>query len=248
MTDRDTQSWLSYWDAPNKSYVSERHKQAHYDVLFEGARPYLPPGPGKVVLDWGCGDALAAERMAAICGNMFLYDAAISTRARLQRRYADHPGIRVIDDAGLDALSDGSVDLIVVNSVVQYLTEDEFGMALARFHGALKPGGSFLLGDVIDPATPMARHVATFLGFALRRGFLLSAAAGLVSSFTSRYRTLQKDVGLKSYTQAQMLTTLAQRGFVAERLARNIAVSPHRSSYLARKPETGATPVERGSA
>ena len=30
------QSWLSYWDAPNKSYVNERHKRAHYDVLLDG--------------------------------------------------------------------------------------------------------------------------------------------------------------------------------------------------------------------
>src|SRR5262249_37327702 len=150
----------------------------------------------------------------------------------LERRYAVHPAIRVLDDAGLEALPAASIDLIVANSVVQYLTEDEFGMALARFHGALKPGGTFLLGDVINPATPMARHVTTFLGFALRRGFLLSAAAGLVSSFASRYRTLQRDVGLTSYTQAAMLAKLGQHGFIAERLAHNIAVSLHRASYL----------------
>lgn len=234
------QSWLTYWDAPNKSYVSERHKQAHYDVLFEGVRPYLPAGPGKVVLDWGCGDALAADRIAAVCGDVLLYDAAQSTRDRLRQRYAAHANIRILDDTELGPLPNDSVDLVVVNSVVQYLTEEEFEMALARFHGALKPGGSFLLGDVINPATPMARHVATFLGFALRRGFLLAATLGLASSFTSRYRTLQRDVGLTAYSQAQMLTRLEQHGFVAGPLARNIAVSRHRSSYLARKTAVNA--------
>ena len=109
------QSWLAYWDAPNKSYVSDRHRQAHYDVLFSGIRPFLPEGRGTTALDWGCGDALAAERIAAVCGSVLLYDAAVSTRERLRQRYGALSRIRIIDDAGLDDLPDGSIDLVIIN-------------------------------------------------------------------------------------------------------------------------------------
>jgi len=230
------QSWLSYWDAPNKSYVSERHKQAHYDVLFDGVRPFLPQGSAKVVLDWGCGDALAAERISAVCGTVLLYDAAPSTRDRLGRRLGSHAGTRILDDTGLAALPDASIDLVMVNSVVQYLTQREFEQALALFRRVLRPGGALLLGDIIVPGTPMSAHVTTFLGFAVRRGFVLSALGGLASTFVSSYRRLQREVGLASYTPEQIVGLLERHGFRPERLPRNIAVSPHRSSYLARKP------------
>jgi SAM-dependent methyltransferase len=227
-------SWLAYWDAPNTSYVSERHRRAHYDVVFAGVRPHLPGRDG-VVLDWGCGDALAAERMAEIVGTLLLYDAAPSIRERLQRLHGTHPGISILDDAGLGRVTGASVDLVILNSVVQYLGEQELAQALTLFGNLLKPGGSLLVGDVIDPGTPMLRHVTTFLGFALRRGFLPAAVAGLAQTSASPYRRLQREVGLRSYTPAEMIGLLARHGFTAEQLAANIAVSRHRAAYRARK-------------
>jgi SAM-dependent methyltransferase len=232
-------SWLSYWDAPNKSYVSERHKQAHYDVVFAGVRPHLPAGPDGIVLDWGCGDALAAERMAKLCGTVLLYDAALSTRERLRERCGGHPHIRILDDTALDDLPESSIDLVVVNSVIQYLSAEQFDETLALFHRLLRPGGAFLLGDIIGPGTGNSTHVTTFLRFAWRKGFLLAAIAGLAQTFASPYRTLQQRVGLASYTSPQILQLLTKHAFIAERLPLNIAVSAHRSAYLARKQHAG---------
>jgi SAM-dependent methyltransferase len=237
MSSRQTISWLSYWDAPNASYVSERHKRAHYDVVFTGVRPHLRPGG--VVLDWGCGDALAAQRMADIAGTVLLYDGAPSTRERLRPLHATRPGIHILDDAGLGQLPSGSVDLVIVNSVIQYLGEQELAQALTRFAQLLKTDGALLIGDVITPGTPMLHHVATFLGFALRSGFLPAAVVGLVRTSASPYRRLQREVGLKSYAPTEMITLLSQHGFTARRLAANIAVSRHRAAYLARKSGTG---------
>src|SRR5262249_733452 len=98
-----------------------------------------------------------------------------------------------------------------------------------------KTGGALLLGDVITPGTPTSTHVATFLRFAVSRGFLLSALSGLASTYLSPYRSLQRDVGLSCYTSTQMLTKLERYQFTAAALARKIAVSRDRSSYLAHK-------------
>jgi SAM-dependent methyltransferase len=243
------QSWLSYWDAPNKSYVSERHKQAHYDVVFDGVRPFVPTAAGSVVVDWGCGDALAAERIADVCsGTVLLYDPANSTRERLHRLHGMHPRIRILDDLAADSLAPDTIDLVIVNSVIQYLTEAQLDRSLAWFHSVLKPTGTLLLGDVISPGTPGLRHVTTFLGFALRRGFLLVAIAGLAQTFVSSYRKLQKQLGLAAYAPGQMVAKLERFGFTAERLARNIAVSPHRSSYLGRKRAHAADGAEARTA
>jgi SAM-dependent methyltransferase len=232
-------SWLSYWNAPNKIYVSERHKRVHYDLVFAGVAPHLPDSPG-VILDWGCGDALAADRIAERCSMVFLYDAAESARARLRCCFESHSRIRILEKSGLDDLASGSVDLIIVNSVIQYLSDEQLDEALVLFHRVVKPGSTFLLGDVISPGTGNSHHVTTFLRFAWQNSFLLSAIGGLVKTFMSPYRNLQREVGFATFTPEQMLDKLESHGFEVDKLARNIGANNNRSAYLARKPDKDA--------
>ena len=229
------QSWLDFWNAPNAIYVSRRHQDAHYAKVLSGIRRFMPAGGAAVVLDWGCGDALAADDLAQTCRTLLLYDRADSTRRRLLANFSGRPKIRVLDDAELNAVAPASVDLIIVNSVVQYLDRRQLGDALRLFHRLLKSDGKLLLGDIIAPDTPLVGHVTTFLGFAWRNGFLVAAIIGLARNFVSPYRRLRRDAGYSCYTDMQMLGMLDDNGFIGERLASNIAVSQLRSSYLARK-------------
>jgi ubiquinone/menaquinone biosynthesis C-methylase UbiE len=190
---------------------------------------------GTVVLDWGCGEALAAERIADLCDTVLLYDPAKSTRDRLYHLHGTHPGVRILDDQAVDTLAEDSIDLVIVNSVVQYLTPQQLGAALALFARALKTSGKLLLGDVIVPGTPLLHHVRTFLRFAMGHGFLVDAMVGLVSTYKSPYTRLQRDLGLAAYTDEEVTALFRQHGFAVERLARNIAVSTCRSSYVGRK-------------
>ncbi len=232
-------SWLDFWNAPNAIYVSRRHREAHYAKVLSGIRRFMPAGGAAVVLDWGCGDALAADDLAQTCRTLLLYDRADSTRSRLLSNYAGSPKIRVLDDAELGAVAPASVDLIIVNSVVQYLDRRQFGDSLRLFHRLLKSDGKLLLGDIIAPDTPLVGHVTTFLRFAWRNGFFVAAIIGLARNFVSPYRKLRRDAGYACYTPTQMLGLLDDNGFVGERLTSNIAVSQLRSSYLARKPSAG---------
>ena len=229
------QSWLDFWNAPNAIYVSRRHQDAHYAKVLGGIRRFVPAGGTATVLDWGCGDALAANDLAQTCRTLLLYDRADGTRRRLLANFADSPKIRVLDDAELDAVAPASVDLIIVNSVVQYLDRRQFGDALRLFHRLLKSDGKLLLGDIIAPDTPLVGHVTTFLGFAWRNGFFIAAVIGLARNFVSPYRKLRRDAGYACYAVGEMLGLLDENGFVGERLTSNIAVSQLRSSYLARK-------------
>jgi len=228
-------SWLDFWNAPNAIYVSRRHQEAHYAKILGGIRRFVPAGGAAVVLDWGCGDALAADDLAQTCRTLLLYDRADSTRSRLLAHYAGRPKIRVLDDAELGEVAPASVDLIVVNSVVQYLDRRQFGEALRLFHRLLKRDGTLLLGDIIAPDTPLVGHVTTFLRFAWRNGFFVAAIVGLARNFVSPYRQLRRDAGYACYTDMQMLSLLDDNGFVGARLASNIAVSQLRFTYLARK-------------
>jgi ubiquinone/menaquinone biosynthesis C-methylase UbiE len=228
-------SWLEYWNRPNGAFVSEWHKRAYYERLFSNVQSFLPRGPGSAMLDWGCGEALAAERMAAECERVYLFDPTELVRSRLHRRCGDHSHITVIDAEQLRRLSSGSLDLILINSVIEYLNRAELLTALSDLSRLLRDSGRFLIGDVISPGTALWQHVVVFLTFAYQSGFMASAIVGLLCKFLPSYNSVQRGHGLSKYSEAELMNVFQLCKLDGKRLSRNIAVSPIRSSYIATK-------------
>jgi ubiquinone/menaquinone biosynthesis C-methylase UbiE len=227
-------SWVEYWNRPNGIFVNELHKRAHYQFIHANVLPFLPRGSGSAVLDWGCGAAFGAEWMAAESERVYLYDPADAIRARLCERYKGHARITVLDGQ-LERLPSGFIDLILINSVIQYISRAELLAALRDLQRLLKPDGQFLIGDVIAPDTALWRHVVVFLSFAYREGFLIPGMIGLVRNFLPSYKSLMRKQGLSDYSDADLFEIFDCLGLQVVRLPRNIAVSPIRASYLARK-------------
>jgi len=187
------------------------------------------------MLDWGCGEAFAADWMAAECERVYLYDPADGLRARLQERYKDHRRIVVVSGDQLKELPSECLDLILINSVFQYLSREQFVTALLDLRRLLKPTGRFLIGDLIAPGTAIWQHVRVFLAFAYRKGFLIPAITGLVRIFLPSYASVKREHGLSEYSDAELLRIFELCKLDGRKLPRNIAVSPIRCSYIASK-------------
>lgn len=228
--------WLDFWNRPNAIYANRRNLEAHFACLQRDLEAYLPAGG--TVLDFGCGDALAAEAMAERCGTLYLYDAAPAVRDRLAARFPDHPRIKVLTDADLAALPAGSpkggIDLVLAVSVFQYIPRAEAGDVLRRLRGLLSARGRILIADVVDPRTPMLRDVASQLAMARRNGFLMAALFGIGRLALSDYRRVRREAGFSAYTPEEMADLLAEAGLHAAALPRNVGPTPHRNSFLAR--------------
>lgn len=230
----EPKSWLDFWDRSHRIYVNDRHLQVHCRRVSDDILS-LAPSPGDAVLDYGCGDALDAARVADRVRRLYLYDAAPEVRARLVRRFADHERIEVLDDAGLgDAVVAGAIDLMVVNSVLQYVPPEGFARLLATARRVLKPEGRLVLADVIPPGDTLVADTKGLLGFAWREGFFAAAVAGLVATFFSDYRRLRQKLGLQTYAEATMLRQLADAGFTAERRRPNFGFNQVRMTFVAR--------------
>ena len=131
-------TWRDFWNRPHSIYVNERHRTVHYRAIARDMLRFVP-NAGSRVLDHGCGEALAAPLVARHCGQLFLYDAAPTVREKLVARFEPEKRIEVLDDEDLAALPDGSIDLVVANSLLQYLTRDEFAGLLEFWRGKLAP-------------------------------------------------------------------------------------------------------------
>ncbi len=228
-------AWIEFWDRPNRIYANARHLAAHCRIVAEALLSVLPDRPGLAVLDFGCGEALDAARVAERAGRLLLYDAAPSVRARLAARHAGHPRIEIVDSLGLAALPAGSLDVVFASSVVQYLDADGLATLLGAAHRLLAPDGILVVADVVAPETGLAADVRALLALGLRNGFFWAAVLGLAATLLSDYRRLRARIGLSLYDDATFLDRLAEAGFAAERLARNLGENPARRSYLARK-------------
>jgi SAM-dependent methyltransferase len=226
--------WIDFYDFKHSViYVNARHRDVHYRTIAEDICHYVP-SPTAHVLDYGCGEATSAELVAAACGQLVLAEAAPNVRASLTLRFAGHPKIAVITSKQAAVLPKASFDFIVMHSVAQYLSANELDRLLTMFRALLKPGGLFVLGDVVPPRLAAPAAAFALLRFGAANGFFWAAALGLMRIFVSDYLRLKKTVGLSYYTEAAMREKLKGAGFVAERAPSNIGHNQRRMTFLAR--------------
>jgi ubiquinone/menaquinone biosynthesis C-methylase UbiE len=225
--------WIDYYDSTHTIYASRLHRDLHFEVIARDIIGYIS-SPDAVVLDYACGEALSAARVADACGKLYLAEPAPGVRGRLIARFAPNTRIRVRSLDDVRKMAENSIDLAVMNSVAQYMTGDELDAAFAVVKRLLKPAGRLVLGDILRPEVGMLRDVLALLRFAAKHGFLKDALIGLISTALSDYRQLRTRIGLQRYSEQEMLAKLARAGFTASRARLNIGHNPWRMTFVAR--------------
>jgi ubiquinone/menaquinone biosynthesis C-methylase UbiE len=225
--------WIDYYDSTHTIYAGKLHRDLHFQVIARDMIGFIS-SPDAVVLDYSCGEALSAAKVAEACGKLYLAEPAPGVRGRLIARFAPNTKIRVRSLDDLRKMTEKSIDLAVMNSVAQYMAAEELDAAFAVIRRLLKPGGRLVVGDVLRPEVGMPRDVIALLRFAATHGFLKEAVIGLVSTALSDYRQLRARVGLQRYSETEMVKKLAAAGFSASRAHVNIGHNPWRMTFVAR--------------
>ena len=225
--------WIDYYDSTHTIYASRLHRDLHFQLIAKDIVGYIS-SPDAVVLDYSCGEALSAAKVADACGMLILAEPAPGVRGRLIARFAPNTRIRVRSLDDVRKMPESSIDLAVMNSVAQYMTPAELDASFAVMRRLLKPGGRLVLGDILRPEVGMPRDVLALLRFAATHGFLRDALIGLLSTALSDYRQLRARVGLQRYSEAEMTAKLAACGFTASRAHFNIGHNPWRMTFVAR--------------
>jgi len=231
-----TSAWLAFWDGSHSIYVSRRHKDVHYRSIAD-AIAELVPGREARVLDYGCGEALHAERVAAVAGEVLLCEAAPCVRAGIAARFAERNGnskLRAVAPDEVERLPGHWLDLIVLHSVAQYLEPGETDALFALFHSLLKPGGTLVVSDVLAPHVTAATDAYALVRLAAANGFLFAAILGLCRTLISDYWRLRTRLGLTRYGEAAMLEKLRAAGFAVGRAPKNIGHNQARMTFIAR--------------
>jgi SAM-dependent methyltransferase len=228
-----TSAWLAFWDASHSIYVNARHKDVHYRLIAKEIAALVPAAQARV-LDYGSGEALHAELVAAVAGEVLLCEGAPRLRDAVAARFANNPKIRALAPDDVGRLPEHSLDLIVLHSVAQYLSPQELDALLTLFRRLLQPHGALLVSDVIPPDVAARTDAVALLRLAAANGFLIAAIVGLVRTRLSDYWRLRRRFGLSRYTETAMIEKLAAAGFSAQRAPKNIGHNQARLAFIAR--------------
>jgi ubiquinone/menaquinone biosynthesis C-methylase UbiE len=226
--------WIDYYDSTHTIYASKLHRDLHFKIIARDIIGYIS-SPDAVVLDYACGEALFAGQVADACAKLYLAEPAPGVRGRLIARFAPNTKIRVRSLDDVRKMTERSVDLVVMNSVAQYMAPEELDSAFAVIRRLLKPSGRLVVGDILRPEVGMARDVMALLRFAASHGFLRDALRGLLSTLLSDYRQLRTRIGLQRYSEDGMIKMLAAAGLTATRAPVNIGHNPWRMTFVAQQ-------------
>ena len=223
--------WTEFWDSKHSIYVNARHEAAHFRRIADDIRRYAPERG--VMLDYGCGEALSADRIAESVSRLILCEQAPNVRVMLGARFAGNDKIAVRKPEDIAMMPAGWIDAIVMHSVAQYLQRREFDALLAMFRRLLKPGGVLVLGDVIPRKLSALKDARALLRFGWREGFFRAAFKGLIRTYFSDYRRLRKSLGLTRYDGSEITAKLEAAGFSVELAPTNIGHNNKRMTFVA---------------
>jgi len=226
--------WVAYYDSNHSIYVNARHRDVHYARLADAIANYVQTRTA-AVLDYGCGEALHADRVAAAAGRLTLAEAGPAVRGRLIERFKEKPNITVISTDRLATMLPESYEMVIFHSVSQYLTREQFDRTAALFHRLLQPNGLLVVGDVVPPDGSAVSDAWALLRFGWQDGFFCAAVVGLIRTFFSDYSRLRTKVGLTRYSEHEMASKLEAAGFAVTRAPQNLGHLSSRMTFLARK-------------
>jgi SAM-dependent methyltransferase/ribosomal protein S18 acetylase RimI-like enzyme len=201
--------WKTYWEGLTDSQRIFQVESADYVRRLDVAHLLNPEDH---VLDFGCGFGFVANELAPCVQQLSLWDASANMRQRARLNVASHQNIQFLERSELFEQSQKrQFDLVLVNSVVQYMTDAELNFWLATWRECLTPEGQLVLSDLIPEDYQGRSDMLALLRFSLRHGFLLRVVQEGIKEIR-RYRGMRHALPLKRFSQEELIQRAAAYG------------------------------------
>ncbi|MGQ0575325.1 MAG: class I SAM-dependent methyltransferase [Pseudonocardia sp.] len=224
-TDPVVHNWADYWDGIEHRHIFVVEARDHVARL----RAAVAPRATDRVLDFGCGFGHLVALLAPSVAHVSYWDAAAGMREATAARTAGLADVGPLDLSGpVPPDASGTYDLVLANSVVQYMTPDDLGTWLDRWGTLLAPQGRIVVSDIPTPDGSALGELAGMLRFAARHGFLRRAVVDGIAE-ARRYRRSRGSADLQRWTADGFMQAAAAAGLDSRVLRRNLT---HRADRL----------------
>jgi SAM-dependent methyltransferase len=231
--------WVAFFDRLEESSLQRAQSALYVRSLIAEVAVHRD----QRVLDFGCGFGSAVALLAPLVAEVWWWDPSPSMRSATLRKTRHLENARPYDLSALPPLeprkgsgpSGGAFDLILVNSVVQYMPPAEMWRWIERFRELLALRGQIVLSDLIPPDHSTLADLLDLLRFGARQGSLpavLTAALGDVRA----YRRTRRAAPLERVGVSDLIRRASDLGLEATALPRNLTHLRKRWTAVLRRP------------
>lgn len=220
-----TTGWREYFDAVGRQ--SPLHA-VQATLYVQSLATTVGLGQHQRVLDFGCGFGLVTATLAPLVGHVCWWEPSSNMRAAAEQNTAALPNVRFCDLAAFPCRDappllrpEQRFDLILVNSVAQYMPSDELFAWLRHWKEMLAAGGRVVLSDLIAPTHSGVADVADLLRLGVREGSPLRATRQAIGGVTHYWR-VRRAVPLTRLTRGDLASHAEMAGLDAEWLPDNL--------------------------
>ena len=190
---RSHEVWLAYFDSLG-THAPLHRVQA--DLYVQALSDMIGLERSHRVLDFGSGYGFVAALLAPLAREVHVWDPAASMRRATARSTEGLANVRFCDLTALPSLPPGHdaspplspLDLILVNSVAQYMGPGELWGWLGRWRAMLAPGGRVVLSDLIPSGHRGRSDVVDLLRLGASYGSPIRGARDALGGFSSYWR------------------------------------------------------------
>jgi SAM-dependent methyltransferase len=219
-------SWSEYWDRlENGEQLFREQSDEYVAKLFAAA----PLHSSTRVLDFGCGFGFVASALAPRVGSVAAWDPSPRMRSRAAVLLKPHANARLIDLP--QAVTEERFDLILVNSVAQYMMSHEFDAWLERWRDLLEKSGRLVLSDLLPPAHKTWPDIVDILRFSARRRILMRTIRESVVE-VGRYTRTRAVQPLVCIGRDDLCRRAGAAGFTVVFMERNLTHLTRRTTAL----------------
>jgi SAM-dependent methyltransferase len=214
-----TDGWTAYWEGLGGTETFFREQAKEYVANLECA---VELNRNARVLDFGCGFGFVAKMLAPKVRKVFLWDTSVNMRRRARLNLADHHNIGFVDLSEPHAIArELNFDLIIVNSVVQYMSLEQFAACLVMWRTMLAAGGRIVVSDLIPPDYNSVSDFVDLLKFSIRRNVVGSALLQAIRDL-GRYWRIRRGCPLTRVSVEDLTALSKHAGLSVSCLASNI--------------------------
>ncbi|RVT94098.1 class I SAM-dependent methyltransferase [Sphingomonas crocodyli] len=166
--DRSSPAQQRFEDAARAADMKPENRwvEGYADYEWDHLRPLIQAYgldlAGKDVLEFGCNVGGSAVVLAALGARLTAIDIDAATiavaRANLDRHGFDAATTLHVPNTRTIPLPDGGYDLILANSVLEYVPADWLPQVIGEFHRLLRPGGHLLICGTASRLSPIELH------------------------------------------------------------------------------------------
>jgi protein-L-isoaspartate O-methyltransferase len=186
-------AWREYFDALKDQSPLYRVQAALY---VDSLREAVGVQRHQRVLDFGCGFGFVTALLAPLVTEVWWWDPSVNMRSVTHRNVAAFANAKFCDLSAMPSTDPraGSwqgprFDLILINSVVQYMPAEELWGWLRRWHAMLAPDGQVVLSDLISPDHSSLSDFICLMRLGHRHGTALMATTEALGGLPTYWRT-----------------------------------------------------------